>query len=272
MVNKGITTIFAMALMLAAGPLWAEPAEPAAEEAAEPAEEEPAEEAAEPEPSSGEAAPSEEPTPADPPEAAPEAAPEEEEETADALGQNAGTLEPVEEAPGETHLQVTEAEEEYVPSSVETAVVMGSLYTGSVMILSVPAFLPGGGNWMGAIHLGLAGCAAYFPEQMGWKFIGGSTFTTLAALNFLMNARGVSGTDMYTTNLGVALGLPLLLAGAYFGFEVWGESEPVADAIENPTEPTSEPLVEEPSEPEASISWNIVPMGDGAMTSLTLQF
>jgi hypothetical protein len=185
----------------------------------------------------------------------------------------APTLEPVEEASGEMNLHVAQVEETYVPSSTETALVMGSLYTGTMLVLSTPALLPGGGKWMGAVHLGLAASSVVYAENLGWKLIGGASFTALAAINLIMDMRGVEGASVYTTNMGITLGVPLILVGTYMGLELWGESASTEDEAMEPALGPEEAPVEEPApETISSLHLSVVPIGGGALTSLTFSF
>ncbi len=125
---------------------------------------------------------------------------------------------------------------------------------------------------MGAIHVGLAAASAVYAPDLGWKLIGGATFGSLAALNILTDMRGAEMGSRYTTNLMVSLAIPMVLAGTYWGLELWAQSadeegflEPV-DATTEETEPASEP------EPAATLHLNVVPVADGAFTSVTLSF
>ena len=243
--------------------------EPAAEAAPTDASEEPESADAKPEEKTAESpSASEEVSAEESAEAVPEAVPAE-----SAAEEVAPTLEPVEEASGEMNLHVAQVEENYVPSSTETALVMGSLYAGTMLVLSTPALLPGGGKWMGAVHLGLAASSVVYAENLGWKLIGGASFTALAAINLIMDMRGVEGASVYTTNMGITLGVPLILVGTYMGLELWGESASTEDEAMEPAPGPEEAPVEEPApETISSLHLSVVPIGGGALTSLTFSF
>ena len=252
--QRGIRTSVLVAFTLMVGPVWAEPEEPS------PATEEPTAESGETSP-----APSSDESEVDTKVQADEGSPPNDTESAPAL-------EPVYEAPGETNLQVAEAEEVYVPDTLETTLVLGGSYAGAMLVANSPALLPGGGKWMGAMHLGLATASVVYAKDRGWKLIGGATFGTLAALNAFTDMREAGAGSRYATNVAVSLAIPLLLVGTYWGLEVWGQASDEPAVFEPIDGPSSSPEV--PAEPEAtsSLHLNVLPMADGAFASLSLKF